>query len=91
MHMKEVLSHDILHAKKQCFDENVRLIRTSTQLKERLQRNTNRKHLKSKCKLILNSLQQIVQTREAERSAHLEQVEGLLRKKMENTQLKTNR
>jgi hypothetical protein len=73
--MKDVLKHDILHAKKQCFDSNVRLIRTNTALKELQQRNTNRKHIKSKCKLVLNSLQQTVLTRETQRHAHLDEVE----------------
>lgn len=63
LNMKDVLKHDILHVKKLCFDENVKLIRTNTGLKELQQRNTNRKHVKSKCKLVLNSLQQTVQTR----------------------------
>ena len=63
MNMIDNLKHDILQYKKQCFDKNVKLIRTKTELKDLLQRNTNKKHLKSKCQLVLHSLQQTVQYR----------------------------
>lgn len=63
LNMKDRLKQDILHHKKHQFDNHIQLIRTNTLLKELSQRHTNKKHLKSKCKLVLNSLQQTVQIR----------------------------
>lgn len=91
LHMKDSLRHDILNTKKRCFDENIRLIRTKTFLKELTQRSTNKQHHKSKCKLVLNSLQQTVQTRGVARTTHLLEVEGMLRKKLDNCELKNGR
>lgn len=91
LHMIERLKQDILHYKKECFDLNVKLIRTKTSLREISQRQTSKKHLNSKCKLVLNSLQQTVATRQNERLTYLKEVESVLMRKFENSTLKSNR
>lgn len=72
--MGERLKQDILHFKKKCFEDNIRLIRMKTIIKEFQQKDTSKKHMNSKCKLVLNTLQQTVKVREEERDTHLKQV-----------------
>lgn len=45
-----------------------------TMIKEFQQKDTNKKHMNSKCKLVLNTLEQTVKLREEERETHLKQV-----------------
>lgn len=84
LHMIDVLKKDILHYKKLSFDKNILLIRLKTQAKELSQRFQNRRQVKSKCKVILETLQSTVKMRENERKEHLSQVETVLMRKVEN-------
>jgi hypothetical protein len=83
--MEAKLKNDILIFKKRCFEENINLIRSKTTLKELSQKNTTKKHMSSRCKLVLNSLQQTVKVREEERQHHLKEVSTILVRKYQNT------
>jgi len=69
--MQDRLKKDILHYKKMCFDRNVELIRARTSLRDAGHKQLNKKHLTSKCKLVLTSLQQTVAVRQNDRLKHL--------------------
>ena len=50
------------------------VVRYDNIIKEFQQKDTSKKHMNSKCKLVLNTLQQTVKVREEERDTHLKQV-----------------
>lgn len=79
--MEQRLKSDILHFKKQCFDSNVTLIRLKTCIREQNQKSNMKKHLQTRSKLVLNTLQETVKMRETERDNHLKQVHTLLMRK----------
>jgi hypothetical protein len=89
--MGERLKADILHYKKQCFDGNIALIRLKTCLRELVQKNNGKKHMQSKSKLVLNTLQETVRMRETERDGHLRSVQTILMRKVQNSELKLSR
>jgi hypothetical protein len=66
-------------------------VRTRTYLREINKRSDGKKTMKSKCNLVLNSLQQTVTLRQNERLNYLKEMETMLVRKCENNEIKTNR